>query len=104
MPHLLWRKCLEKRKELQREGELSEVLTLNTREIVLQICIMRSLTCAEPHDFLLPLLFVCALSSAAGTNAFCLLQLEVEMKVLKSQQCMAEQSTVITKEEVDTLR
>ncbi|NWS29984.1 MD1L1 protein, partial [Polioptila caerulea] len=30
--------------------------------------------------------------------------LEVEMKVLKSQQCMAEQSTVITKEEVDTLR
>ncbi|NWW64512.1 MD1L1 protein, partial [Ifrita kowaldi] len=30
--------------------------------------------------------------------------LEVEMKVLKSQQCMAEQSSVITKEEVDTLR
>ncbi|XP_023792574.1 mitotic spindle assembly checkpoint protein MAD1 isoform X1 [Cyanistes caeruleus] len=30
--------------------------------------------------------------------------LEVEMKVLKSQQCTAEQSTVITKEEVDTLR
>uniref|UniRef100_A0A8C5ISY7 Mitotic spindle assembly checkpoint protein MAD1 n=1 Tax=Junco hyemalis TaxID=40217 RepID=A0A8C5ISY7_JUNHY len=32
------------------------------------------------------------------------LELEVEMKVLKSQQCTAEQSTVITKEEVDTLR
>ncbi|XP_054126739.1 mitotic spindle assembly checkpoint protein MAD1 isoform X2 [Melozone crissalis] len=30
--------------------------------------------------------------------------LEVEMKILKSQQCTAEQSTVITKEEVDTLR
>ncbi|NWS14642.1 MD1L1 protein, partial [Pachyramphus minor] len=30
--------------------------------------------------------------------------LEVEMKVLKSQQCTAEQSTVITREEVDTLR
>ncbi|XP_030813786.1 mitotic spindle assembly checkpoint protein MAD1 isoform X1 [Camarhynchus parvulus] len=30
--------------------------------------------------------------------------LEVEMKVLKSQQCTAEQSTVIAKEEVDTLR
>uniref|UniRef100_A0A8C3X909 Mitotic spindle assembly checkpoint protein MAD1 n=2 Tax=Passeriformes TaxID=9126 RepID=A0A8C3X909_9PASS len=30
--------------------------------------------------------------------------LEVEMKVLKSQECMAEQSTVITKEEVDALR
>ncbi|NXN81010.1 MD1L1 protein, partial [Bombycilla garrulus] len=30
--------------------------------------------------------------------------LEVEMKVLKSQQCTAEQSTVITKEEVDSLR
>ncbi|NXD21391.1 MD1L1 protein, partial [Spelaeornis formosus] len=30
--------------------------------------------------------------------------LEVEMKVLKSQQCTAEQSTVITKEEVDMLR
>ncbi|NWS98155.1 MD1L1 protein, partial [Mionectes macconnelli] len=30
--------------------------------------------------------------------------LEVEVKVLKSQQCTAEQSTVITKEEVDTLR
>ncbi|NXB41236.1 MD1L1 protein, partial [Eulacestoma nigropectus] len=30
--------------------------------------------------------------------------LEVETKVLKSQQCMAEQSSVITKEEVDTLR
>uniref|UniRef100_A0A8C3DGE6 Mitotic arrest deficient 1 like 1 n=1 Tax=Corvus moneduloides TaxID=1196302 RepID=A0A8C3DGE6_CORMO len=30
--------------------------------------------------------------------------LEVEMKVLKSQQCTAEQSSVITKEEVDTLR
>nr|XP_054499488.1 mitotic spindle assembly checkpoint protein MAD1 [Agelaius phoeniceus] len=30
--------------------------------------------------------------------------LEVEMKVLKSQQCTAEQSTAITKEEVDTLR
>ncbi|NXY34436.1 MD1L1 protein, partial [Pomatorhinus ruficollis] len=30
--------------------------------------------------------------------------LEVEMKVLKSQQCTAEQSTVITKEEVDALR
>ncbi|KFQ21775.1 Mitotic spindle assembly checkpoint protein MAD1, partial [Merops nubicus] len=30
--------------------------------------------------------------------------LEVEMKVLKSQECTAEQSTVITKEEVDTLR
>ncbi|KAJ7403628.1 hypothetical protein WISP_150137 [Willisornis vidua] len=30
--------------------------------------------------------------------------LEVEMTVLKSQQCMAEQSSVITKEEVDTLR
>ncbi|NXT60544.1 MD1L1 protein, partial [Chaetops frenatus] len=30
--------------------------------------------------------------------------LEVEMKVLKSQQCTAEQSTVITKEELDTLR
>ncbi|XP_005054502.1 PREDICTED: mitotic spindle assembly checkpoint protein MAD1 isoform X2 [Ficedula albicollis] len=30
--------------------------------------------------------------------------LEVEMKVLKSQQCTAEQSTVVTKEEVDTLR
>ncbi|NWQ60160.1 MD1L1 protein, partial [Neopipo cinnamomea] len=38
------------------------------------------------------------------TNTFSLLQLEVEMKVLKSQQCTAEQSTVITKEEVDTLR
>lgn len=66
---------------------------------------MRNLTCAEPDDFLLPLLSVCALASAAGTaNTFCLLQLEVEMKVLKSQQCTAEQSTVITKEEVDTLR
>ncbi|XP_064317657.1 mitotic spindle assembly checkpoint protein MAD1 isoform X2 [Phalacrocorax carbo] len=32
------------------------------------------------------------------------LELEVEMKVLKSQECTAEQSTVITKEEVDTLR
>nr|XP_021146090.1 mitotic spindle assembly checkpoint protein MAD1 isoform X7 [Columba livia] len=30
--------------------------------------------------------------------------LEVEMKVLKSQECTAEQSTVVTKEEVDTLR
>ncbi|XP_009284670.1 PREDICTED: mitotic spindle assembly checkpoint protein MAD1 [Aptenodytes forsteri] len=30
--------------------------------------------------------------------------LEVEMKVLKSQECTSEQSTVITKEEVDTLR
>ncbi|NWH84310.1 MD1L1 protein, partial [Aegithalos caudatus] len=30
--------------------------------------------------------------------------LEVEMKVLKSQQCTADQSTVITKEEVDALR
>ncbi|NWY76730.1 MD1L1 protein, partial [Erithacus rubecula] len=30
--------------------------------------------------------------------------LEVEMKVLKSQQCTAEQSTVVTKEEVDSLR
>ncbi|NXG15290.1 MD1L1 protein, partial [Grallaria varia] len=30
--------------------------------------------------------------------------LEVEMKVLKSQQCTAEQSSVVTKEEVDTLR
>ncbi|NXP88340.1 MD1L1 protein, partial [Passerina amoena] len=30
--------------------------------------------------------------------------LEVEMKVLKSQQCTAEQSSVITKEELDTLR
>ncbi|NXT03271.1 MD1L1 protein, partial [Jacana jacana] len=30
--------------------------------------------------------------------------LEVEMKVLKSQECTAEQSTAITKEEVDTLR
>ncbi|XP_074775099.1 mitotic spindle assembly checkpoint protein MAD1 isoform X1 [Athene noctua] len=30
--------------------------------------------------------------------------LEVEMKVLKSQECTAEQSTVITKEEVDVLR
>ncbi|XP_056358868.1 mitotic spindle assembly checkpoint protein MAD1 isoform X1 [Oenanthe melanoleuca] len=30
--------------------------------------------------------------------------LEVEMKLLKSQQCTAEQSTVVTKEEVDTLR
>ncbi|XP_071426971.1 mitotic spindle assembly checkpoint protein MAD1 isoform X3 [Pithys albifrons albifrons] len=30
--------------------------------------------------------------------------LEMEMTVLKSQQCTAEQSTVITKEEVDTLR
>ncbi|KAM6121635.1 mitotic spindle assembly checkpoint protein MAD1 [Phoenicopterus ruber ruber] len=30
--------------------------------------------------------------------------LEVEMKVLKSQECTAEQSTVISKEEVDTLR
>ncbi|XP_054247030.1 mitotic spindle assembly checkpoint protein MAD1 [Indicator indicator] len=30
--------------------------------------------------------------------------LEVEMKVLKSQECTAEQSTIITKEEVDTLR
>ncbi|NXM78973.1 MD1L1 protein, partial [Serilophus lunatus] len=30
--------------------------------------------------------------------------LEVEMKVLKSQQCTAEHSTVIAKEEVDTLR
>lgn len=30
--------------------------------------------------------------------------LEVEMKVLKSQECTAEQSTVITKEEVDMLR
>ncbi|NXG01547.1 MD1L1 protein, partial [Sakesphorus luctuosus] len=30
--------------------------------------------------------------------------LEVEMTVLKSQQCTAEQSSVITKEEVDTLR
>ncbi|XP_009934820.2 mitotic spindle assembly checkpoint protein MAD1 isoform X1 [Opisthocomus hoazin] len=30
--------------------------------------------------------------------------LEVEMKVLKSQECTAEQSAVITKEEVDTLR
>ncbi|NXH25826.1 MD1L1 protein, partial [Myiagra hebetior] len=30
--------------------------------------------------------------------------LEVEVKVLKSQQCTAEQSSVITKEEVDTLR
>ncbi|NWW77814.1 MD1L1 protein, partial [Climacteris rufus] len=30
--------------------------------------------------------------------------LEVEMKVLKSQQCTAEQSTLITREEVDTLR
>ncbi|NXI64056.1 MD1L1 protein, partial [Anseranas semipalmata] len=30
--------------------------------------------------------------------------LEVEMKVLKSQECTAEQSTFITKEEVDTLR
>uniref|UniRef100_A0A8D0EU94 Mitotic arrest deficient 1 like 1 n=1 Tax=Strix occidentalis caurina TaxID=311401 RepID=A0A8D0EU94_STROC len=38
------------------------------------------------------------------TNSFSLLQLEVEMKVLKSQECTAEQSTVITKEEVDTLR
>lgn len=104
VPHLLWRKSQERQKELQREGGLSEVLTFNTREVVLHICIMRSVTCAEPHDFLLPLLFVSALSSAAGTNTFCLLQLEVEMKVLKSQQCTAEQSTVITKEEVDTLR
>ncbi|XP_064887548.1 mitotic spindle assembly checkpoint protein MAD1 isoform X4 [Columba livia] len=32
------------------------------------------------------------------------LELEVEMKVLKSQECTAEQSTVVTKEEVDTLR
>ncbi|KFP88288.1 Mitotic spindle assembly checkpoint protein MAD1, partial [Acanthisitta chloris] len=30
--------------------------------------------------------------------------LEVEMKILKSQQCTAEQSTGVTKEEVDTLR
>ncbi|NXG88102.1 MD1L1 protein, partial [Stercorarius parasiticus] len=30
--------------------------------------------------------------------------LEVEMKILKSQECTAEQSTAITKEEVDTLR
>ncbi|XP_030340824.1 mitotic spindle assembly checkpoint protein MAD1 isoform X6 [Strigops habroptila] len=30
--------------------------------------------------------------------------LEVEMKVLKSQECTAEQSTVITREEIDTLR
>lgn len=100
----MWRECQERQKELQREGEFCEVLTFNMRGVVLCICIMRSLTCAEPHGFLLPLLFVCALSSAAGTNAFCLLQLEVEMKVLKSQQCTAEQSTVITKEEVDTLR
>ncbi|XP_061213003.1 mitotic spindle assembly checkpoint protein MAD1 isoform X2 [Neopsephotus bourkii] len=32
------------------------------------------------------------------------LELEVEMKVLKSQECTAEQSTIITKEEIDTLR
>ncbi|XP_026714982.1 mitotic spindle assembly checkpoint protein MAD1 isoform X2 [Athene cunicularia] len=32
------------------------------------------------------------------------LELEVEMKVLKSQECTAEQSNVITKEEVDVLR
>uniref|UniRef100_A0A663N9L4 Mitotic spindle assembly checkpoint protein MAD1 n=1 Tax=Athene cunicularia TaxID=194338 RepID=A0A663N9L4_ATHCN len=38
------------------------------------------------------------------TNSFSLLQLEVEMKVLKSQECTAEQSNVITKEEVDVLR
>ncbi|OXB82745.1 UNVERIFIED_CONTAM: hypothetical protein H355_000443 [Colinus virginianus] len=31
-------------------------------------------------------------------------QLEVEMKALKSRECAAEQSTFITKEEVDTLR
>ncbi|XP_061848511.1 mitotic spindle assembly checkpoint protein MAD1 [Colius striatus] len=30
--------------------------------------------------------------------------LEVEMNILKSQECTAEQSTIITKEEVDTLR
>ncbi|XP_037241652.1 mitotic spindle assembly checkpoint protein MAD1 isoform X2 [Falco rusticolus] len=30
--------------------------------------------------------------------------LEVEVKVLKSQECTAEQSTIVTKEEVDTLR
>ena len=44
------------------------------------------------------------LISTGGTNAFSLLQLEVEMKVLKSQECTAEQSTIITKEEVDMLR
>lgn len=105
MPHLQWRKCWERQKELQGERGLSEVLTFNTGEVVLHICIMKSPTCAEPHDFLLPLLFMCALSSAAGTtNTFCLLQLEVEMKVLRSQQCTAEQGTVVTKEEVDALR
>ncbi|XP_062469575.1 mitotic spindle assembly checkpoint protein MAD1 isoform X1 [Pezoporus occidentalis] len=30
--------------------------------------------------------------------------LEVEMKILKSQECTAEQSTIVTKEEIDTLR
>lgn len=39
-----------------------------------------------------------------GTHAFSLLQLEVEMKVLKSQECTAEQSTSITKEEINSLR
>ncbi|XP_061330027.1 mitotic spindle assembly checkpoint protein MAD1 isoform X2 [Pezoporus flaviventris] len=32
------------------------------------------------------------------------LELEVEMKILKSQECTAEQSTIVTKEEIDTLR
>ncbi|RMC17661.1 hypothetical protein DUI87_05325 [Hirundo rustica rustica] len=46
---------------------------------------------------------VCApLSPEKGAVIY--LWLEVEMKVLKSQQCTVEPSTVITKEEVDTLR
>lgn len=67
----------------------------------------RGLTCAGRHgSFLLPLLFS-RLYSPISTEKlipFSLLQLEVEMKVLKSRECTAEQSAFITKEEVDTLR
>uniref|UniRef100_A0A8B9IU90 Mitotic spindle assembly checkpoint protein MAD1 n=1 Tax=Amazona collaria TaxID=241587 RepID=A0A8B9IU90_9PSIT len=41
---------------------------------------------------------------ALNPGVKCLRPLEVEMKVLKSQECTAEQSTIITKEEIDTLR
>lgn len=69
----------------------------------------RGLTCERcPDSFLLQrnavLMSLVPFISTGGTHAFSLLQLEVEMKVLKSQECTAEQSTSITKEEINSLR
>ncbi|KAK4813681.1 hypothetical protein QYF61_019574 [Mycteria americana] len=49
-----------------------------------------------------PVLYPVKSTPDQAMNSQCIL--EVEMKVLKSQECTAEQSTVITKEEVDMLR